>query len=138
MLQAFLPRFNQRFAVPAAHPGCGYQPLPAGLDPNAVCCFKYRRSVAPDNTVTLGPHRLQLLPTPQRASYARLAVEVREHLDGHLAVWYRGECLATTPAPPTAPVLRARGATRVPAAPSSRPAATHPWRHYPRTKSLNT
>ncbi len=141
VLQAFLPRFNQRFAVPAAQPGSGYRPAPEALDIDTVCCFKYRRRVAPDNTVTLGPHRLQLRPTPQRASYARLSVEVHERLDGSLAVWYQGQCLATSPAPPTAPVLRARKATRVTPAPGltlSRPPEAHPWRRYPRTNSLNT
>lgn len=141
VLQAYLPRFNQRFGVPAAQAGSAYRPLPEGLDVEAVCCFKYLRTVGLDNTVTLGPHRLQLLPTPARASYARLRVEVQERLDGSLAVYSQGHCLATIPAPPTAPVLRARSAAR-PSLPQPRdtenrattrlvkPAADHPWRRY--------
>ena len=141
VLQAYLPRFNQRFAVPAAQPGSGYQPTPAALDLDTVCCFRYFRGVAPDNTVTLGSQRLQLRPTPQRASYARLLVEVHERLDGSLSVWYQGQCLAMSPAPATAPVLRTRKVARATPAPSltiSRPAASHPWSTYPRTNSLNT
>jgi len=40
-------------------------------------------------------------------------VEVHEKLDGSLAVYYQEDCLATKPAPPEAPVLRARDGARV-------------------------
>jgi len=163
VLQDYLPRFNRQFGVPPAQPGSAYRPLPQGLDPQAVCCFKYQRTVAQDNTVTLGEHRLQLLPGPCRQSYARAQVEVQERLDGSLTVYYQGVCLATAPAPPTAPVLRARSVRRVSTAlplrnaeaergtPPPRPLRTaawtgkpppdHPWRKpltvARRTKSLN-
>ena len=113
VLQEYLPRFRRQFGVPAAQPGSAYRPLPPGLDPNTVCCFKYQRTVANVNTVSLGEHRLQLRPTPERQSYAHARVEVHERLDGSLAVYYQGRCLATTEAPPTAPQLRARQAQRV-------------------------
>jgi hypothetical protein len=34
-------------------------------------------------------------------------------MDGSLAVYYHGQCLANKPAPPEAPVLRARNTARV-------------------------
>jgi hypothetical protein len=77
-----------------------------------VLCFKYVLVVGADNVVQLGEHRLQLLPIRQRPSYARRPVEVHERLDGSLAVYHQGCCLATQPAPPTAPQLRARKAPR--------------------------
>jgi len=40
-------------------------------------------------------------------------VEVHERMDGSLAVYYQGHCLATKPAPPEAPVLRIRNTARV-------------------------
>lgn len=165
VLQAYLPRFNAQFGVPALDSGTSYRPLPAGLDLDTVCCFKYERTVANDNTVTLGEHRLQIQPDQRRQSYARARVEVQERLDGSLAVYYQGRLLLTTAAPATAPVLRARGARRVaataagvgksatPAQPESpaladfstpkRPAPDHPWRRTYRikerlTKSLTT
>ena len=46
-------------------------------------------------------------------SYVDARVEVHERMDGSLAVYYRGQCLATKPAPPEAPVLRVRSAARV-------------------------
>jgi len=112
VLQRFLPRYDAQFGVPATQPGLAYRPLPAGMTPEAVCCFKYERTVANDNTITLGQRRLQLLPGPGGRSYARATVEIQEHLDGHLAVCYRGEALLTTPAPATAPLLRARNGRR--------------------------
>ena len=64
-LQDFLPRFNARFGVPASRPGKAYrQPSTADLD--GVLCFKYQRSVAPDNTIRFAGRTLQLLPGLQR------------------------------------------------------------------------
>jgi hypothetical protein len=108
VVQAYLPRFNAQFAVPPAQVGTAYRPFPEGLAAEEVFCFKYGRTVALDNTVQLGEHRLQLLPGKQRRSYARAHVEVHERLDGSLAVYYAGHCLTSTPAPLEAPVLRAR------------------------------
>jgi hypothetical protein len=111
-LQEFLPRFNRRFQVPAAEAGRAYRPLPADLDLERCFCFKYRRVVAADNTVRFGDHRLQLLPSATRRSWAKAEVEVHERLDGSLAIYYQGACLTSRPAPPEAPTLRARGGKR--------------------------
>ena len=108
VLQAYLPRFNAQFAVEPAQGELAYRPLPETLCLDTIVCFKYVRTVALDNTVNFGEHRLQLLPDQQRRSYARAEVEVHERLDGSLAVCYAGRCLLTTTAPEEAPVLRAR------------------------------
>ena len=119
VLAAYLPRFNAQFAVPPAQVGTAYRPWQAGVKVEEVFCFKYVRTVALDNTVQLGEHRLQLLPDKERRSYARAHVEVHERLDGSLAVYYAGRCLVSTPAPLEAPVLRARaGRLTAPAHPS--------------------
>lgn len=114
VLVSFLPRFNAQFAVPAATPGTAARPLDAALDLEAILCFKYRRTVAADNTVSLGDQHLQLQPDRHRMSYAKTQVEVQERLDGSLAVYQQGRCLVSTTAPADAPVLRARGGARVP------------------------
>jgi len=148
VLWDFLPRFNQRFAVPAAQSGTAYRQSGEGFIPEEVFCFKYRRSVGPDNVVRLGEHRLQIMPTNGRSSYARAKVEVHERMDGSLAVYHQGQCLLTKPAPPEAPLLRARNIKRAmpggtefgeakivtPARKPSQPKAPwkpgpdHPWR----------
>jgi transposase len=139
VLAAYLPRFNARFAVPAAVTTPVWRPLAPLTDPWQICCLRYVRVVARDDTVRLGEHRLQLLPARGHGTYARCRVEVREHLDGSLSVWHHGQRLATQPAPPEAPQLRVRsgggtlpasgGPPPPPVAPRrTRPAANHPWR----------
>jgi transposase len=153
VLAAYLPRFNARFAVPAASTDPAWRPLAPESDPWQICCFRYTRTVGRDDTVRLGPHRLQLLPPRGRGTYARCHVEVREHLDGSLSVWHQGQVIASRPAPVEAPLLRARhgrsttplasdaslasgvvaggsAAVSSPAPPAERrsPSPTHPWR----------
>jgi transposase len=125
VLQAYLPRFNARFAVPAAQGEAAYRPLPETVCLDTIVCFKYVRTVALDNTVTFGAHRLQLLPDHQRRSYARAEVEVHECLDGRLAVYYAQRCLLTTAAPLEAPEVRARQGRRVPSQAASRLQTPH-------------
>lgn len=147
VLAGFLDDFNRRFAVPAAEPDLAYRPLPVGFTADEVFCFKYQRLVASDNTVQFGHQRLQILGDQQRPSYARARVEVHERLNGRLAVYYHGQCLAVTAAPLEAPLLRARtgdrptlkprpetppppATTLPPTAPKVpwKPAANHPWK----------
>jgi transposase len=112
VLWQYLPGFNQCFAVAAAEPDLAYRDLAAGCEVARIFCFKYIRTVAADNTVRLGEHRLQLLPGQMRVSWAKCAVEVHERLDGSLAVYYQDECIATKAAPAETPVLRARQGQR--------------------------
>jgi transposase len=112
VLASYLPRFNERFAVPPAQEGSAYRPVQDTSSVEQVFCFKYPRTVAADNTISFAKQRLQLLPDAQRCSYTKARVQVHEHLDGHLSVHYAGRCLATTPAPLEAPKLRARSGSR--------------------------
>lgn len=151
VLGEFLTRYNRRFAVPAAHPGSAYRHVGKGFIPARQFCFKYYRVVGADNVVRFGEHRIQIMPTNGRASYARVRVEVHELLDGGIVVYCQGKCLVTQAAPPEAPVLRARNMPRVgsmtvnpgketvsqksvrkPAQPKSpaktKPGLNHPWR----------
>ena len=106
VLEQFLPRFNQRFRVPPQHPEPAFRPLDPELCLEQVLCFKHRRSVARDNTVRFQLHTLQLLPGPERPSYAGAAVEVLEGLAGRLSVRHEGRILAAQEAPPSPVFLR--------------------------------
>lgn len=159
VLRDFLPRYNQQFAVIPAVPGVTYRPLPGTRQSEEVFCFKYVRTVGADNVVALGEHRVQLLAGRDRISYAKARVEIQERMDGSLAVFYRGEKIASRPAPAEAPVLRARhgrlGITRTAAEPVDKPLSweqvrlraraaqippgqTHPWRRYPHQQNGQT
>ena len=85
-IQDFLPRFNQRFSVPAAEASSAYR-LPAReLDLAATLCPRYGRTVGRDNTVKYKWLTLQLLPGRERPSYAGTQAEVQERLNGSLVV----------------------------------------------------
>jgi hypothetical protein len=135
VLAAFLPRFNRAFAVPAAQPGSAYRPLAPGIDVRQVCCLIERRVVANDDTVAWAGQRLQLVPGRERLTYVRATVEIRQHLDGTLSIWYGDRELAWRPAPLDARALRGSGPAApvvpppVPSATRSRkPGPDHPWR----------
>ena len=150
---------SAQFAVEPAQTGLAYRPLPETLCLDTIVCFKYVRTVALENTVNFGEHRLQLLLEKPRRSYVRAKVEVHERLDGRLAVYYAGRCLLTTTAPLEAPTLRARQGHRVPSRAAARlgtpqgekegvaalttestrsvPGPDHPW-HKPLPKPKHT
>jgi hypothetical protein len=150
VLKAFLPRFNRKFAVAATEEGMAYRPVPADFIWDEVFCFKYYRTVGADNVVALGTQRIQIHPCNGRQNYHRARVEIQERMDGSLAVYYQGKCLATKPAPAEAPVLRVQRRGRPPSQESlakappplrqekkpmlkkkrapSKPGPDHPWR----------
>jgi transposase len=151
-LPGFLARLNARFGVPAASPEVAYRPLPDEIDLERICCFKYGRIVAADNTIRFGGHVLQLGSVGGRRSLARTRVEVHERLDGSLLVLWRGESVAVAAAPADASKLRARSGSRIltdlpdpdlsgpiidrPTPPSEpregAPGPIHPWRRWQR------
>jgi transposase len=94
VLKDFLPRFNRKFAVKAAEVQLAYRKLWQGFKPKEHFCFKYDRIVGADNVVQFGPHRLQILPSQGRASYARCQVQVHQGLDDSLAVYHEGKSLS--------------------------------------------
>ena len=107
VLEEFLPRFNERFGVPATQPEPCYRPRNPGLDIDAILCIKEKRRVAKDNTVRYHGRTLQLFADNDRRSYARTRVEVQERSDGRLLVYYQGKVLTPGEAPPLAASLRA-------------------------------
>jgi hypothetical protein len=108
VLAQFLPRFNQRFGVPAAQPESAYRPVDPELDLGGVLCIKELRRVAKDNTVQYHGRSLQLFPSMERPSYAGARVEVQERLDGRLLVRHREQILTPQEAPALATELRDR------------------------------
>ena len=134
VLADFLPRYNRRFMVPSAQPGSAYLPIPPGFVPEEVFCLKHQRTVGSDNVVRFNNRRLQVLPEAGRPSYARARVTVHESFDGRLAVYYKGQRLATTDAPPDAAQLRSHKPTADHLVKSLlrhrpwKPGPNHPWR----------
>ena len=94
VLWPFLPRYNLHFARPPAQADSAYRPVPMALDLEKVFCFKYWRTVGNDNVVKLEDRSIQIPAGVDRVSYAKAHVEVHEHLDGSLAVYYNGKQIA--------------------------------------------
>ena len=99
VLKSFLPEYNQRFRVSPRETGSAYRKPEAGFKPDEYFCYKYPRTVGSDNVVRFVNHRLQILPNPERSSYARCKVQIYAGLNGNLAVYYENQCLDTCPAP---------------------------------------
>jgi len=108
VLWDFLPRFNERFGVPATQPGQAYRPIDLETDTDGILCLKERRHVARDNTVQYRQRNLQLFPDADKVSYAGAYVEVQERLDGQILACYKGKILTPQDAPPLAATLRAK------------------------------
>jgi hypothetical protein len=52
--------------------------------------------IANDHTVKHGAQIIDIPPQPDRMSFAKVEVELREYFDGRLQVHYQGRCLAKT------------------------------------------
>ena len=108
-LPGYLVRYRSRFAVAPARPEPAYVPIDAATNLDLLFCFKYRRRVAPDNTVQFAGRVFQIPPGPDRLSYARALVELHQRLDGSIALYYQRQQLALFPvAPGPQPPLRTR------------------------------
>ncbi len=142
VFDCFRARYNARFAHVPAQPEPAWRPAPADL--TRICCFKYRRTVAHDNTVQLNGGLLQVHPGPSGRSYAGTRVDVHAFLDGTLAIYYRGQRLSakrlpqgqrpsrmphdrfSEPGPSPDPLLL--HISRQPSQQPTIPASDHPWR----------
>jgi transposase len=141
---AFIADFNRRFGKAPAEPHAVWRRPPRDLAQVLSC--RYRRVVARDNTVRVGPRWVQLRGA---RSYAGVRVEVRELLDGRLLVLHAGVVRGATPSPGSTFILKPRrgpsDARRRPRPrparplpprlprpaahphPGRRPRPTHPW-----------
>ena len=135
LLASFLPRFNARFAVPAADPLPAWRPIPADLRLDRVLVFKYRCKVARDHTIRVDGRILQLPPGRGGRGYAGRLVEVHLRLDGSIVAFDGPRQLAVRAAPADPVQLRAENRRRtepglVPAAATLAwaPPPDHPWR----------
>jgi len=129
VLGDFLPCYDRRFAVKAQDPQLAYRKVEEDFKADEFFCFKYQRIVGGDNVVCFDKQRLQVLPSPDRLSYAHCKVEVHVRLDGSLAVYYQGKYLDTEAAPLEPVRLREPALAGLPTQRRyAKPAPDHPWR----------
>ena len=107
-LPGFLQAHNERFAqAPAqAEPGWGKAPKPSERERLLSLC--YPAKVSSDNAVRLDGMVIDIPPGPNKRSYAKLPVEVRQLLDGRWRVYSRDRVIAEAPATGIAELTRTR------------------------------
>src|SRR5207245_6381682 len=119
---------NQRFGKPPADRQAVWRRPPRDLALRLGC--GYRRVVARDNTVRLGPRVVQLRGA---RSYARLTVDVRELLDGRVVVLHDEVIRGEAPSPGPTFILKPRRAPSGDRRPRRVGRACHGW---PPTRTL--
>jgi hypothetical protein len=137
VLAIFLPDYNRRFAVAPRETETAYDKPGDEFRTEEYFCFKYQRIVGKDNVVRYEQHRIQVLPTVGRSSYAGCRVDIHVGFDGSLAIYHQGKPLVTQPAPLEATQVRKTRPTTVSslsqprqlvgACAAHKPASNHPW-----------
>jgi len=104
-LKNWIRRYNRRFQKQPKSDRSSYR-SPTGLGLHKILAFRYQATVLNDNTVRLGGLILDIPPGPNRRSYAKAKVEVRQHLDGAWTAYFHDERIARAPASPLAEPVR--------------------------------
>jgi len=86
--RTFVPWHNRKLVVKPEQMGTAFVPLVDRTVLDRILCLEFSRTVQNDNTVVYGKLILQIPKSSIRFSFARTRVMVREHLEGHLSIWY--------------------------------------------------
>jgi transposase len=81
----YLPPHNATFRRAPHDPATAFVPL-GSVDLDKILCQEEERMVAPDNTVTVAGHVLQIDRQPGRRTCAGLRVLARQHLDSTITI----------------------------------------------------
>jgi transposase len=104
----FLEAHNARFASPAAQAEMAWGKPPKPAQRERLLSLCYPAKVSPDNAVRLDGMILDIPPGPNKRSYAKQPVEVRQLLDGRWRVYHRERVIAQAPATEIAELTRTR------------------------------
>ena len=133
----YIAEHNRRYARAAAAEADYHRRRPRARQLDEVFWLEEERVVSEDWVVRYKNRLLQLQRQSQHWAPSRSRVLVRENEAGEIAIYYRGQHLASREVPlPSIAMSRGRGAAPSPAPPSPspprsrppRPAAHHPWR----------
>jgi hypothetical protein len=133
----YIAEHNRRYAQAAAAAADYHRRRPRARQLDEVFWLEEERVVSEDWVVRYKNRLLQLERQSQHWAPSRSRVLVRENEAGEIAIYYRGQHLASREVPlPSIAMSRGRGAAPSPAPPSPspprsrppRPAAHHPWR----------
>lgn len=94
VLDKFLPEFNKKFSRKAKKDGSAYRSVPKNLDLKYILCFRYKRIVANDNTISLNGKALQIPKIHPRISFAQKRVDVIILPDGKVEILFKHKRIA--------------------------------------------
>jgi len=85
----YFKNYNKKFTKQAKDKEKAWRLIPKSLDLKHVLCWKYKRVVRNDNTVSLDGMILQIPPSDVRCSFAKAMVEIHKLLDGTVTIHYK-------------------------------------------------
>lgn len=90
----YFKNYNKKFMKQAKDKEKAWRPIPENVDLKHVLCWKYKRVVRNDNTVSLDGMTLQIPPSDVRCSFAKAVVEIHKLLDGTITIHYKNNEIA--------------------------------------------
>lgn len=90
----YFRNYNKKFVKKAKDKEKAWRPVPENIDLKHVLCWKYKRVVKNDNTVSLEGRVFQIPPSNVRCSFAKAVVEVHKLLDGTITINYKNNEIA--------------------------------------------
>src|SRR5215472_816751 len=94
VLQRYLPLHNRRFSKPPANALAAWRKV-SSLQIEQALCFKDRRTVAKDNTITFDGTVFQIPKKSPLRSHANKRIDVHVLLDGAVELFYQNEKIAS-------------------------------------------
>lgn len=92
LAETYIAQHNARFAVAAPEEGSAFVPFMG--DVGEILCAKHERVVGHDNCVRFERLSLQIPQHRHRSHFVRVSVQVRQYLDGSLAIFHGPRRLA--------------------------------------------
>lgn len=136
VLKQFIPRYNERFAVPPAEAVPAFRPIPPHMRLEHVFCRKEHRKLNPGYTIHYDGQNYRLVITRNTPTIPlRSVVDVLEHPDGSIYVAYKGQIYSVEPLPEAESLRKNNTRSSKPkkrACSSSprKPGPNHPWRKW--------
>ncbi|WP_207666920.1 integrase core domain-containing protein [Desulfofundulus salinum] len=139
VLERFIERYNQRFAVPPESSASAFRPVPAHLRLEHVFCWKERRVLNPGYTIQYQKQTYRVVNTKGVPVIPlRTVVEVHRLADGSLFVGWNGHIYPLEPVPASSLSPKNKEAGKKGGQSMGRkPAPDHPWRRPWKSSQIN-
>ena len=94
-LPAYVEQHNERFGVPAREPADAHRPWPgSGAELQRICCLHHQRQLSTQLSCSFEGHIVQLHADQPHAPSGRALIDIAQHANGEIELFYRGQPLA--------------------------------------------